>query len=463
MSPLPPHGIIIAAPRSGAGKTTVSLGLTRALHKQGVTVQPFKCGPDYIDPAFLTEAADRPAVNLDSWAMRPALLRHLAHSLGSRAELCLVEGVMGLFDGAGAQGQAGSGSTADLAALTGWPVILVLDVAAQAETAAAVALGCKTYRDDIEIAGVILNSVGSPRHAQMVGEALGKIGLPLLGALKRQSGLSLPERHLGLVQAGETTDLCETLDAIADFVAQSVFLDEVRTMARPLQLTSAQGEPRAALEPPGQRIALAQDRAFSFIYPHLLAEWRAAGAEILPFSPLANEGPNESADAIWLPGGYPELHCEALSAANAFKAAMQEAASRNVPIHGECGGYMVLGESLEDADGKTHPMLGLLGLKTSFAHRKLHLGYRKAKLTADAPALPGGTLYGHEFHYAAILDQPDAPLATIVNSGGDPVEDTGARRGSVTGAFFHLIDKGGASHAPTSPGQSSKEAAGPSR
>jgi cobyrinic acid a,c-diamide synthase len=376
--------------------------------------------------------------------MRPALLRHLAHTLGATAELCLVEGVMGLFDGAGAQGQTGSGSTADLAALTGWPVILVLDVSAQAETAAAVALGCKTYRSDIEIAGVILNSVGSPRHEQMVRDALNGIDLPVLGALRRQNGISLPERHLGLVQAGETENLRETLDGLADLIGEFVSLDEVRAMARPLALPPKQDAPRAVLRPPGQRLALAQDRAFSFIYPHLLAEWREAGAEIMPFSPLADEAPDGDADAIWLPGGYPELHCETLAAAETFRSAMKNAASRNVPIHGECGGYMVLGETLEDAEGKTHPMLGLLGLKTSFASRNLHLGYRKARLETGAAALPGRTLYGHEFHYAAILDQPDAPLATIVNSAGDPVEDSGARRGSVSGAFFHLIDKGDA-------------------
>ncbi|ODA68255.1 Cobyrinic acid A,C-diamide synthase [Methyloligella halotolerans] len=438
-----PSGIIIAAPRSGSGKTTVSLGLSRAFRNQGLSVQPFKCGPDYIDPAFLTEAAGRPAVNLDSWGMRPELLRHLACTLGAQAELCVAEGVMGLFDGAGAQGQAGSGSTADLAALTGWPVVLVLDVSAQAETAAAVALGCSTYRNDVEIAGVILNSVGSPRHEQMVRAGLDGIGMPVLGALTRRSGLTLPERHLGLVQAGETQHLDETLDALAAMMAECLRLDEIHSLARPL--TGSSGTPeRAPLRPPGQRIALAQDRAFSFTYPHLVAEWRAAGAEILPFSPLADEAPHDNADAIWLPGGYPELHCESLATAETFKAGMREAASRGAAIHGECGGYMVLGETLEDADGTTHPMLGLLGLKTSFASRKLHLGYRKARLDSEAPALPGRTLFGHEFHYASILAQPDTPLAEIVNSAGDHVEDTGARRGSVTGAFFHLIDKEGA-------------------
>ncbi|XSG82170.1 MAG: cobyrinate a,c-diamide synthase [Methyloligella sp. ZOD6] len=443
MSGTRPRGLIVAAPRSGAGKTTVSLGLARAFRQQGMVVQPFKCGPDYIDPAFLTEAAGRTAVNLDSWGMRPALLHHLAFALGSEAALSLVEGVMGLFDGAGARGQAGNGSTADLAASTGWPVLLVLDVAAQAETAAAVALGCKTYRNDVEIAGAILNGVGSPRHEGMVREALAAIGLPVLGAIGRDQALRLPERHLGLVQAGETLGLDRKLDRLAAALRESVSLDKVLATARPLKTDGADDGSGVPLLPPGQRIALAQDRVFSFVYPHLLAGWRAAGAEILPFSPLADEAPGADCDAIWLPGGYPELHGAALAEAETFRAGMTAAAARGMPIHGECGGYMVLGETLEDADGQSHAMLGLLGLKTSFAERRLHLGYRRAELAADAPALPGRTLYGHEFHYATILDQPDTPLARIENSGGEPVEDTGARRGSVTGAFFHLIDSAG--------------------
>ncbi len=433
------RGLIIAAPRSGAGKTTLTLGLLRAFARRGVAVQPFKCGPDYIDPAFHGVAAGRGSVNLDTWAMRPALIAALVAENAKDADLCLAEGVMGLFDGAGERGQCGNGSTADLAALTGWPVILVLDVAAQAETAAAVALGCQTYRDDIAIAGVILNRVGSDRHERLIAQAMARRGLPVLGALMRGKDIALPERHLGLVQASETGGLDVRLDRIADAVEKAVRIDDVIAAAGPAHL--ATGEAPSALKPPGQRIALAQDRAFSFIYPHLLAGWRRGGAEIVPFSPLADEAPDAASDAVWLPGGYPELNAPALASAVTFKAALRAAAERGVPIHGECGGYMVLGSSLETADGFRHEMVGLLGLKTSFAERRLHLGYRRARCLPDAPgALAGACLFGHEFHYVTVTARPDAPLAEITDVSGARLEDGGSRRGCVSGTFFHVID-----------------------
>jgi len=430
------RGLIIAAPRSGAGKTTLTLGLLRALRRKAVAVQPFKCGPDYIDPAFHSAAAGRQSVNLDTWAMRAQLIGSLIETHSAGADLCLVEGVMGLFDGVAERGQCGNGSTADLAALTGWPVILVLDVAAQAETAAAVALGCKTYRDDIAIAGVILNRVAGERHQRLVADAMARRDLPVLGALSRDDDLALPERHLGLVQAAETGELETRLDRIADAVAAAVRLDDVVAAAGSLQLPHNGSAP--PLLPPGQRIALAQDRAFSFLYPHVVAGWRQAGAEIVPFSPLADEAPDAACDAVWLPGGYPELNAAALARARAFKAGMGAAAARGAPIHGECGGYMVLGTGLETADGTRHEMLGLLGLETSFAKRRLHLGYRRARCRAGA--LAGEELYGHEFHYATVTANPDEPLADIRDASGIKVADGGSRRGSVTGAFFHLID-----------------------
>ncbi|HEX9881442.1 MAG TPA: cobyrinate a,c-diamide synthase [Hyphomicrobium sp.] len=449
MAQATPRGVIIAAPRSGAGKTTITLGLLRALHRQGIAVQPFKCGPDYIDPAFHAVAAGLPSINLDTWAMRPQLIKSLVATHAADAELCIVEGVMGLFDGAGQMGQCGKGSTADLAALTGWPVILVLDIAAQAETAAAVALGCMTYRRDITIAGVILNSVAGARHESIVAAAIGTLGVPVLGSLRRGADLTLPERHLGLVQADETSDLDNRLDGIAVAIAAAVQIDRVMAVAGPLRVPSGDlpSDGEAAPEPPvppGQRIALAQDRAFSFVYPHILAGWLQAGAEIVAFSPLADEAPSVDCDAIWLPGGYPELHADVLANAERFKAGLRAAAARGIPIHGECGGYMVLGAVLEAADGKRHEMLGLLGLETSFAKRHLHLGYRRARYL-DGPdgagSNLGGEAYGHEFHYATIVANPDRPLADIRDATGSPVADGGARRGSVTGTFFHLIDR----------------------
>lgn len=435
-------GLIIAAPRSGAGKTTITLGLLRALRRAGVRVQPFKCGPDYIDPAFHEAAAGRRSYNLDTWAMRPGRIGHLVAAACADADLAVAEGVMGLFDGAGERGQAGRGATADLAALTGWPVVLVLDVSGQTETAAALALGCRRYRDDIEIAGVVLNRVASGRHLALIAPAFDRMAMPVFGAIPRDDGLRMPERHLGLVQASETDGLEARLDALADLVAARVDLAGLRQAARPSRATSQDwAQSGGGLRPPGQRIALARDRAFSFMYPHILHYWRAAGAEILPFSPLAGEAPCATADSVWLPGGYPELYAPALAAARRFKAGLRSLADRGRPVHGECGGYMVLGTGLVDAEGQRHEMAGLLDLETSFAERRLHLGYRRARLLAAcALGEKGADVFGHEFHYARTISSRDEPLVDCADAGGEPIAERGVRRGSVTGTFFHIID-----------------------
>jgi cobyrinic acid a,c-diamide synthase len=436
-------GVIIAAPRSGAGKTTLALGLMRALKRRGLTVQPFKCGPDYIDPAFHKEATGRESVNLDTWSMRRKLIGDLAGKASVGADICIAEGVMGLFDGARGEGRCGKGSTADLASLLGWPVVLVLDVSAQAETAAAIALGCRAYRDDIRLAGVILNWVAGLSHADLIRPAIERIGLPVLGAVFRRGSLVLPDRHLGLVQASELAGLQGYLDALSEAITANVSLDALISCARPAALIAnrAGSAGKPPIRPPGQRIAVAQDRAFSFTYPHILEGWRAAGAEIKPFSPLADEPPDAAADAIWLPGGYPELHAGLLSGCDRFRNGLKDAAGRGAAIHGECGGYMVLGAGLEDAGGVRHRMTGLLGLETSFATRKLHLGYRRARLlTGCALGEERGVIFGHEFHYASVLKVNDDPLLDLMDATGAPSPEKGSRRGSVTGTFFHAID-----------------------
>jgi cobyrinic acid a,c-diamide synthase len=428
-------GLIVAAPQSGAGKTTVTIGLMRALCRQGLAVQAFKCGPDYIDPAFHAAATGRPSFNLDTWAMAETTLGNLVAR--HAADIAIAEGVMGLFDGVAAPGQVGRGATADLAALLGWPVLLVLDVSGQTETAAAVAAGLAQYRDDVAVAGVILNRVASPRHLALITPGFERVGLKLFGALGHDPRFELPERHLGLVQADETDDIDRRLDALADAIASAVDLVSVRRAAAPAKL--ATGGP--SRRPPGQRIALARDRAFSFMYPHLLEDWRSAGAEILAFSPLADEAPDQRADVVWLPGGYPELHGGALAAARRFQDGLHVLAARSVPIHGECGGYMVLGQGIEDADGRRHSMAGLLQVETSFAKRRLHIGYRRARLLADGPlGSAGEAIMGHEFHYASVLQAGDEPLVDCRDATGGVVPEAGARNGSVSGTFFHAID-----------------------
>lgn len=439
-----PRGVLIAAPSSGSGKTTVTLGLIGALRARGLSVQPFKCGPDYIDPAFHAVAAGRPSVNLDSWAMAAGRIGALVAQAGP-ADLVVAEGAMGLFDGVARPGETGSGASADIAARMGWPVVAVIDVSGQAQTAAAVALGLARYRDDVRLAGVILNKVASARHEALVRSGFAQAGLRVLGALPRKASVALPERHLGLVQAEELPRLTALLDEAAGFVAAHCDLDAI------LALAAGGTEAEAACAPvpaPGERIALARDQAFSFVYPHLLADWRAQGATILPFSPLQDEGPDPSATVCWLPGGYPELHAGRLAAAERFRAGLAEFAATRA-VHGECGGYMALGAGLVDAEGTRHRMAGLLGLETSFAKRRMHLGYRLARPLVDLPAPLGSpALRGHEFHYATILSQPDAPLAEVSDANGDPVAETGSFRrtaggGVVSGTFFHLIAPAG--------------------
>jgi cobyrinic acid a,c-diamide synthase len=433
-------GLIIAAPASGSGKTTLTLALLAALRRRGRTVQPYKCGPDYIDPAFHAIAAGRASFNLDSWAQSRGRFDALLHAADD-ADLALAEGVMGLFDGVATPGAWGNGSTADIAAATGWPVVLVIDVSGQAQSAAAVALGFARYRDGIEVAGVILNKVASDRHSALARDGFAGCGIPVFGAIRRDKALTMPERHLGLVQAQEDSALVARLAALADLVECDVDLAALEAAARPTQRQPDTTAPR--ITPPGQRIALARDVAFSFVYPHLLQGWRAAGAEIAPFSPLSDETPDPSCDVAWLPGGYPELHAGKLAAASHFAKGMRDFAATK-PVHGECGGYMTLGTGLIDADGHRHAMLDLLGLETDFAQRSLHLGYRAATLRASIPGhAAGSTLRGHEFHYARVVAQPDEPLADIRDASGAATAETGSRRGNVSGSFFHLVDAAG--------------------
>ena len=431
------RGLIVAATHSGCGKTTATLALFAALRRRGIVVRGAKAGPDYIDPAFHAAATGAPSINLDSWAMAPEILDTLAARQTEGTDLLVIEGVMGLFDGAA--GPAGRrGATADLARHFRLPIILVLDVHGQSQSAAAVVRGFASHDPAVRVAGVILNRVGSDRHRALIADALAPLAIPVLGALPRDQQIVLPERHLGLVQAGEHSDLAKRLDMLAQLAESNFDLDRIVELAAPLVLKA--DEAVTTIAPPSQRIALARDQAFSFIYPHLTDAWRRAGAEIVPFSPLADEAPDTGCDACWLPGGYPELHAAALANAAKYRRGMQDFAQHH-PVHGECGGYMVLGEGLEDASGQRHAMLGLLGHSTSFARRTLHLGYRTARLLIDSPVgAAGGLIRGHEFHYARLIEPGnDAPLVELADAQDAPLGKAGGQRGHVTGTFFHAI------------------------
>ena len=435
-------GLIVAAPASGSGKTVLTLGLLRHLKRSGVAVASAKAGPDYIDPAFHAAASGRPCPNLDVWAMAKKTLAGMRAGLAEDCEIVICEGVMGLFDGA----TADRGSTADLAELTGWPVVLVIDARAQGASAAAVLRGFATHRPGIKVAAAVFNRVGSENHARAISEACAatvpEVGV--LGFLPREDGLSLPARHLGLVQASEHAELEAFLDRAAGLVAESVDVAALRRLARPW----AGGGGAAAMGPPplpplGQRIAIADDRAFGFAYRHVIEGWRAAGAAIETFSPLAGEAPWGQADAVYLPGGYPELHAGRLAAATGFLDGLAAAAGRGAAVYGECGGYMVLGRGLVDKAGRGHAMAGLLPLETSFAEPRLHLGYRRAELAAAGPLGAAGTGFkGHEFHYAASLKEgPAESLFNCADAHGKEQGKAGLAAGRVMGSFIHLIDR----------------------
>lgn len=431
-------GLIIAAPASGSGKTLITLGLLRALARNGVAIGSAKVGPDYIDPAFHAAATGRACFNIDLWAMRDETIHRSLRQITHKSSLVIAEGVMGLFDGAA----DGYGSTADLAAITGWPVVLVVDSRSQGASAAALVRGFITHRADISVSGVIFNKIGSNKHRDIIDDAMKRF-LPkvrVLGYIPRSSDLEVPSRHLGLVQAHEKTQLDSFIDRAADLVEQHVDCEDLRTLARRLdhKITSYLQN-----TPLGQRIAVADDVAFGFSYPHLLAGWQEAGAEIMRFSPLAGEAPAEQADSIYLPGGYPELHAGKITANTAFLSGLKDAAERSKPIFGECGGYMVLGEGMIDAQGHRHAMAGLLPVETSFAQRKLHLGYRLAEMAVDSPiGNKGEKIKGHEFHFATtVSENASSPLFLSWDASGESLGATGICIGTVAGSFLHVIDR----------------------
>ena len=420
-------GFVIASPASGVGKTTIMLGLLRAMKDRKLQVKPAKSGPDYIDPGYHQAAAGTHCVNLDAWAMPPGRLRCLAANSG----LLLVEGAMGLFDGAPPNGK---GSTADLAATLGLPVILVIDASGQSQSVAAVYKGFSTHRDDVDVAGVILNRVAGVRHERLVKNALERAGAVVFGAVPRDDRLELASRHLGLRQAMEHADLEDLIGDIASIIESRVDIPAVIAAAGPIAGMESGTRVQYGVSPPAQRIAVASDVAFGFAYPHLLADWRQAGAEILPFSPLRDEAPNPSAELVILPGGFPELHAGRLASASEFRRGVNAAEA----VYGECGGYMVMGDGLVDAEGQRHAMLGLLRLETSFAVRKLHLGYRR--LTALRGPFPG-SFSGHEFHYTTTLKAYGEPVFQVQDAEGVELPPAGLANGTASGSFIHLIDR----------------------
>lgn len=453
--------LVITAPGSGSGKTTLTVGLIGALRQRGLTVQPFKCGPDYIDPGYHTLAAGRACRNLDTWLLRPEAVEALFRSASTGANLAVIEGVMGLFDGVGAMDD--TGSTADVARLLDASVVLVIDARGMGRSAAALVEGFRRFDPRVRIAGVLLNRVGSARHAEICATAIGEhTGLPCLGYLERRNDLRLPERHLGLITAAEPGPWQETLSVIAARVAQCCDLDALLALActaSPLpwakdrepvssSVMSEQG-PDPSLPAPASRrqrpvIAVAQDAVFSFAYPEMGDLLRAAGATLAPFSPLTAPALPEGTAGIILSGGFPELYAEQLSRNLALQAALRSAHDAGMPIYAECGGLMYLTEELQDQAGRRWPMVGLLPGRSVMTDR-LVLGYRTVRALADGPLLPANaTLRGHEFHYSRWEkaghsgDRTHLSPAYEVHARDGQTYTEGAQVGSLLASYVHL-------------------------
>lgn len=428
-------GLVVAAPQSGSGKTTVTLGLLRALKRAGVPLAPGKAGPDYIDPVFHEIASGGTCFNYDPWAMRGDLIRANASLAAQGDRTLVIEAMMGLFDGAA----DGTGSSGDLAALLGLPVVLVIDCARMSHSVAAIARGFAQFSPSVLVAGVILNRIGSARHEAMLRDALDKANVNVFGALHRHDDMVIPERHLGLVQARENPEIDCQIDRIADRIEAGLDIAAIRRISRHVVPFAAPANiPR--LPPPGQKVAVARDLAFAFSYEHMLFGWRRRGAEISFFSPLSDEAPAEGSDAVILPGGYPELHAGAIAAAGRFRRGIDLAIGHGAQVYGECGGFMVLGEALVDAEGTRHKMIGALPLVTSFQKRERHLGYRRLKPVDgffwDMP------LTGHEFHYSTIEREGAADrLFQGEDAEGRDLGGFGLKRGSVAGSYMHVIDR----------------------
>ncbi|MFZ9228343.1 MAG: cobyrinate a,c-diamide synthase [Prochlorococcaceae cyanobacterium] len=446
---------LIAAPSSGSGKTLLTLLLLALAQRQGQSIQPFKVGPDYLDPQLLSRIAGRPCRNLDPLLCGPAWVQHCFNWHGSAAQLALVEGVMGLFDG---RGPTAEGSSAEVAALLGLPVVLVVEASRQAGSLAALVRGFRDHGPpSVQLAGVVLNKVGSERHRALLAEALAAIEVPLLGVLPPDAVMDLPSRHLGLLPAAELPDLEQRAQQWAQLAQSHLDLEALWPLLRapsrqglqdPLLALAgaAELEPQVAPRPEPVPVAIASDAAFHFRYPEASELLRALGAEPQPWSPLANEPLPAGTRAVVLPGGYPELHAEALASADRALASLRQAVSAGLPVAAECGGLLLLGDQLADATGRRHAMAGVLPFEAM--RGALSLGYRQAHCHAQGLLTrPGERWCGHEFHRwqlkptaAACASRPVAVRAGLwqLEGWGTPPQEEGWTAPNVHASWLHL-------------------------
>jgi cobyrinic acid a,c-diamide synthase len=431
------RALVVAGTASGVGKTTVTLGLLEAYRRRGLRVQAFKVGPDFIDPGFHALVTGRPSYNLDGWMCdRDTVLRCVAREAAD-ADLVVVEGVMGCFDGL--DGESEDGSTAQIAKWLGAPVVLVVDAGRLSRSAGAVALGFEQFDPDLDVAAVIANGVGGPAHrAWVLGAIARACRAAPVGALSHDSTLTVPERHLGLVTAREGTLDGPRRARLAAAVATSIDLDRLLSLARPLSRLPAPA-PRPARPREEARIGVARDAAFQFYYAENLDLLEAAGATLVPWSPLADRDVPD-VDGLYLGGGYPELHAELLADNAGVRRQLGALAAAGKPIYAECGGLMFLARALEDAAGVARPMVGVLPATVSLRPARMTLGYREVAFTVDTPlGKAGTTARGHEFHVSTMTEPTGVTRAYRVRGAGRGAE---GREGYLIGrtlmSYVHL-------------------------
>lgn len=435
--------ITVAGTSSGVGKTSVSLGLVRAFAQRGLRVRAFKVGPDFLDPQHLAGASGAACYNLDSWMTDTEYIRRLFADLSREAELSVIEGVMGMFDGADPAGIAGS--TAEIAAILGSPVILVVDAHGMAGSIAAMVKGFADFHPDVDVAGVIANNCGSSRHGQLLETALGSVNLPpLVGAIPQDSLPRIPDRHLGLVTPGQPGFPPDLFADLASAVAAHVDLDRILEFARsapglPSEAGTAIGPPAA----PARRIGIARDQAFFFYYPDNLQILEAGGAELVDFSPLRDEALPPDLDALYIGGGYPEEYAQQLSANRAMCDSIRAYADAGGSIYAECGGFMYLGEAITTVANGKFPMAGVIPVSMVMLPGLRALGYVDVTLAGDSPLGMKGTKFrGHEFHYSDLAGDGSVPAGwapgyTVESRGGEK-RTCGFRKGNVLAGYMHL-------------------------
>lgn len=430
-----PPRVLIAATQSGSGKTTITCGILRALAKKGLAVQGYKTGPDYIDPGYLSMASRRPVHNLDTWLVDVATMKSLFAQHAEQADITVVEGVMGLYDG----GKGGISSTASIAKLLKIPVILVINIASMAESAAAIALGFKEYDKDLPFAGVILNNAGSERHGQMVVEGMDKLGIKVFGIIPRNKELGISERHLGLLPTEENSNE-EQIELMGKTVEEHLDLNAIIELASHTEEIETEA-PAKAVENK-VRIAIAKDKAFSFYYHESLREAEKAGAEIIFFSPLEDRELPE-ADGLLLGGGFPEMFAEQLAANESMKESIRRAVFCGMPVVAECGGYMYLTKSIKNFEGKEYEMCKIIPAVSYMTERLRRMGYVTAQaLTESVLAEKGAVMNGHEFHFSAVTpDNADTfPYAYEFtgNCGVGKKYLAGYTKDNVTASYLHI-------------------------